>query len=213
MNLRKIITVGRSESSDIYLDEKFVYASKRHGIIFYDGNQLMYRDMSSNGTMINNKSVKHRTVPIRRGDIILVAGRYQLDWNKIDTFLPQRPIGTAFAQQEPSGGWQGSIYAPAVMDTNKWNWGAMGVYPVWGLFNGCWWAALVGLLVGLLLFPLPNIVFGYYGTRWAWRNKQWISPQEFQRVQTLWEPAGIATMCCATLFYLWWIWIYADYVF
>lgn len=206
--LRKI-TVGRSEGSDIYLDDGYVYASKRHGIIYFDGNQLMFRDMSSNGTMINNRKVKHRTVPLHRGDIILVAGRYQIDWNKIDAYLPQRPIGTSFQGMDQ----QISVFAPTTMNNGAWNWGAMGLYPVWGLFNGCWWAALVGLAFGLWLFPLPNLLFGYYGTRWAWKNRYWHSQEEFQRVQSQWKPAGIATICIAALFYLWWIWIYVDYVF
>ena len=46
---------------------------------------------------------------------------------------------------------------------HKWNWGAAGLYPIWGLFNGCWWAALC-LLAGWISFPIANVIFGVYGS-------------------------------------------------
>jgi pSer/pThr/pTyr-binding forkhead associated (FHA) protein len=67
------VTIGRSKDCDIYLDERCIYASSHHATIYYDGNQLMYRDNSSNGTLINNVSVKHRAVPIRHGGSIIAA--------------------------------------------------------------------------------------------------------------------------------------------
>lgn len=87
MNLREV-TIGRSRDCDIFLDPRCQYASGHHGVIYSDGNQLMFRDTSSNGTMINNISVRHRAVPIERGDIIMLAGKYQLNWNQIDSFFP-----------------------------------------------------------------------------------------------------------------------------
>lgn len=69
MNIREI-TIGRSKSSDIFLDNRCIYASNNHGSIYYDGNRMMYRDNSSNGTMI--------------------AGRYQLNWNQTNFFFVQR---------------------------------------------------------------------------------------------------------------------------
>ena len=57
-------------------------------MIYYDGRQLMYRDISTNGTMINNQRIHKRAVPIRRGDIIMLAGKYQLNWNQIDYYFP-----------------------------------------------------------------------------------------------------------------------------
>lgn len=85
-NLREI-TIGRDKNSDIYLDESCKLASRNHASIFYDGNQLMFRDVSTNGTMINNVRVNHRTVPISNGDIIMIAGRYQISWSQINAFF------------------------------------------------------------------------------------------------------------------------------
>ena len=195
----QMITVGRSLNSDIYLDERFVYASIHHGIISYDGNQLMYTDRSTNGTMINNHKVKHGTVPLRRGDIILVAGRYLLDWNMIDAYLPKRAMGTAMA---PASGWK-QYNSTTAINTNQWNWGAMGLYPLWGLQNGCVWALPVAIVIGVLLFPLPNVVFGFYGSKWAWQGRTWASPHQFYSVQQQWANAGIVAMCCETVVYLW----------
>ena len=87
MTLREI-SVGRSKDSDIYLDENCIYASSNHGTTYCDGGQLMFRDTSSNGTVINNVLVKHQVVPINRGDIILAAGQYQISWYQIDMFFP-----------------------------------------------------------------------------------------------------------------------------
>lgn len=72
--LMREVTVGRSKDSDIYLDDRCVYASTDHATIYYDGTQLMYKDTSSNGTMVNNIMVKHRAVPIKHGDIGHIGG-------------------------------------------------------------------------------------------------------------------------------------------
>ena len=162
MMLREV-TIGRSKDCDIYLDERCIYASSHHATIYYDGNQLMYRDCSSNGTMINNVSVKHRAVPIRRGDTIMVAGKYQISWNQIDVYFPGRPQQQMAPQQSYQQPFQQSYQQSAMqapvdegdsLNLSKWNWGAFSLYPLWGFFNGCWWAFLIGFFVGWL-FPSP----------------------------------------------------------
>ena len=87
----KEITIGRSENCDIRLDSRCGYASNVHGTIVYDGRKLMYKDTSSNGTYINNVRVHNREVPLHRGDIIMIAGRYQIKWNHIDPFFRDLP--------------------------------------------------------------------------------------------------------------------------
>lgn len=86
MNPREI-TIGRSPNCDINLDQRCKYASNMYGVIYFDGNQLMFKDTSSNGTMINNISVRKCAVPIRRGDSIIIAGRYPVNWSQIDSFF------------------------------------------------------------------------------------------------------------------------------
>ena len=83
----KEITIGRSNSCDIRFSQNDDYASNFHGRIFMNGNQLMYRDTSSNGTVINGKMVHHIAIPINRGDRIMIAGKYPITWSQIDGFL------------------------------------------------------------------------------------------------------------------------------
>ena len=184
MVLREI-TIGRSKDCDVYLDPRCDFASSYHATIYMDGNQLMYRDRSRNGTMINNVGVHNRAVPINYGDIIMIAGRYQLNWNQIMQFFPQN--------SNPQPAMEPPVRTSDV-DTSKWNWGAFGIYPIWGFFFFCWWAFFVGVFLGWL-FPLPNIIFGVFGTRWAWENKSWNSPDEFERTRKSWDVAGIIITC------------------
>lgn len=194
MTLREI-TVGRSKNSDIYLDDRCIYASSNHGSLYYDGNQLMYRDNSSNGTMVNNIMVKHRAVPVRHGDIIMIAGRYQLNWNQIDMFFPptyNHPMNVEPPRESPV---QQALRAAAEEpDLNKWNWGAFCLSGLWGFFNGCPWMILINIFFWWL-GPIPMIFFGMYGTRWAWQNKSWTSVQDFEETQDNWATWSLIIFC------------------
>lgn len=200
MTIREI-TIGRDKNSDIYLDDRCIYASSNHATIYFDGQQMMYRDTSRNGTMVNNIHVKQRAVPINRGDTIMIAGQYQISWTQIDRFFPPQEMVAS----------QGTMYdtkyqdpARVVPNLNKWNWGGFGCYPIWGFFNGCWWAFFVGLLLGIF-FPIPNIVFGIYGTKWAWQNKQWESTGEFLHSQHVWGIVGIVLLSLTILSWMFFI--------
>lgn len=210
MTLRKI-TIGLSPYSDILLDDRCVYASFCHGVIYSDGNQLYYQDMSTNGTIINRLRVRHRCVLLYRGDIILIAGRYLLDWNQIDVLLPKPSYNNGVSPMTTSNSlvFKKNVEATVV---NKWNWGAMGLYPVWGLFNGCKWAVMVALVSGAL-FPIPNLFFGYYGNRLALYGKQWSSFEYFQYKQMQWRIPGFIIMFLLTLVFIWWFSVYVGFLF
>ena len=159
MTLREI-TIGRSKDCDIYLDPRCQYASNYHATIYYDGTQLMFKDTSTNGTLINNVSVKHRAVPIRHGDIIMLAGKYQINWNQIDAFFPSAPVS------QPMGVNVAPAASPAAapstyVDTSKFSWAAFLMSGIWGLFNGCWWMLLVNIGYFILAFvPILGIISG-----------------------------------------------------
>lgn len=216
MNLREV-TIGRSTNCDIYLDQRCIYASNMHGTIYYDGNQLMFKDTSSNGTLVNNIMVKKRAVPIRRGDSIMIAGKYPINWNQIDSFFPPQriprnsyPIGTveevAPAQNVASAAGQ-SVTISEVPDLSKWSWGAFSLSWIWGFFNGCWWMFLVKLgtfLMSVFFFWVPllpifitvvdlglSIFFGAKGTEWAWNNRSWSSVESFNSTQKTWNTVGL----------------------
>lgn len=178
-----------------------------HGTIYYDGNQLMFRDNSSNGTMINNISVRKRAVPIRRGDSIMIAGKYPINWNQIDSFfpyMPPTPIGT-IVDVSKSMSQQVSNTEP--LDLSKWSWGAFVLSWIWGFFNGCWWMFLVKMgtfLLSMLLWWVPfaaifisiidigvSVLFGVKGTEWAWNNRSWSSISNFKQTQDTWNKVGL----------------------
>lgn len=199
MNLREI-TVGRSKNCDIYLDPRCKYASNTHGTFYYDGNRLMYRDTSTNGTMVNNVNVHHRAVPVNHGDIIMVAGRYPLNWNQIDSYIAPPPrVETGTVAQFVD---EACLAAPKP-DFSKWNWGAFFLSGIWGLGNGCWWLFLIYIFIIILSFiPLVNVMAGLMslalsitcgvkGTEWAWTNKSWGSVQDFEHTQSTWAKVGV----------------------
>lgn len=186
MNLREV-TIGRSNSCDIYLDQSCRYASGMHATIYYDGGQLMYKDMSTNGTMINNVKVHKRAIPIHRGDVILIAGQYPLSWNQIDSFFPYtppRPIGTLAASPAVQASSLSEALAPTAFG---WNWGAFFLPGIWGLFNGCWWLFLLQFVPVPFVIP---IVAGLKGSEWSWQNKSWNNVQSYEEAQKSWAIAG-----------------------
>lgn len=208
--LRKI-SVGRDRNCDIFLDASCLYASKYHALIYFDGNCLTYKDTSTNGTLINNVSVKHRAVPISRGDVIMLAGKYLLNWNQIDAIIrkneiEENPLPVAVPKVATIG-METTQQPPMQVDISKWNWGAFGLYPIWGFFNGCWWAFFVSLFFWWT-FPIPNIIFGVYGTRWAWKNRSWDSPLNFSQMQSGWAIWGIIVMVLNVIAWLWWLFVY-----
>lgn len=212
INLREV-TIGRSANCDIYLDQGCKYASGLHGTIYYDGGQLVFKDSSTNGTWINNIKVHKRAVPIHHGDIIMVAGKYQINWNQIDGYFPSSDMRGS----SPAGGYSApygqtiSAASPVVrpetsavaVDTSKFSWGAFLLSGIWGLFNGCWWMLLVNIGYAILAFIpivnifsgiaslITNIFFGVYGLRWAWENRTWHSPEDFIQTQHTWNKAAI----------------------
>lgn len=65
-----------------------------------------------------------------------------------------------------------------------WSWGAFLLSWIWAIGNKTW----IGLLalipyVGLIM----AIVLGIKGREWAWKNKEWASLEEFNRIQRQWS--------------------------
>lgn len=208
MTLREI-TIGRSKDCDIYIDPHCQYASNNHATIYYDGTQLMFKDTSTNGTLINNVSVKHRSVPIRHGDIIMLAGKYQINWNQINTFFPSTSLYKPAENMMPPIS-TASVSA-AYVNTSKFSWAAFLMPGIWGLFNGCWWMLLVNIgyfilalvpilgIISVFASFITNIFFGINGTRWAWENRTWTSPQSFEQTQKTWNRVAIILLLVVIL--------------
>ena len=72
-----------------------------------------------------------------------------------------------------------------------WNWGAVTMNWVWGLYNRTYFALL--MFVPLVNIPV-FVMLGLRGNEWAWRNRRWDSIEHFQRVQRQWSIAGLTLM-------------------
>lgn len=69
-----------------------------------------------------------------------------------------------------------------------WSWGAFFLNWIWAIGNKTWIGLLA--LVPYLGFIMV-IVLGVKGREWAWKNKEWASVEEFNRVQRKWSAWGI----------------------
>lgn len=231
-NLREV-TVGRLSCSDILIDERCVCASNNHAVIYDAGQSLMFRDTSTNGTLVNNRMVHRQTVSICQGDVILLAGKYLLPWSEINRFFPVIHRPTLINQPLP--------FNPTIVDCNilpspdnlpvkhrtgdidheieceiaKWNWGAFFLYPYWGFANGMWWAFFIGIFLGWSFFP--SIFFGINGSKWAWKYKKWRDLEHFISVQTSWKNWGIGILVVTLFFYfcffLFYVLVFSRYVY
>lgn len=103
-------------------------------------------------------------------------------------------------------------------EVKKFNWGALCLTWIWGLFNKSYITLvifacpllflvlkyIIGLQVPAILFRVFAFIlaiwFGIKGNEWAWQNKHWKSIKHFHDVQKKWAIAGIAVYI--TLFVL-----------
>lgn len=99
---RSRITIGRSTSSDVIIDERWDTVSNNHADIELREGQLIFIDHSSNGTTINGQKIHNTTVGIYQGDVIMLAGRVELSWETISKYFPQthRPTVTKNLRSE-----------------------------------------------------------------------------------------------------------------
>lgn len=101
MNNRKI-TIGRAPESDIVIDQFWDTVSNEHAEIEMHDGGLVFNDHSSNGTIINKQTIHNTDVGIYPGDVILLAGKYELTWDVINQHFPksQRPTVTRNVRAE-----------------------------------------------------------------------------------------------------------------
>lgn len=93
--------------------------------------------------------------------------------------------------ENTSGQGKSAVVPPEI---DRWNWGAFLLNWIWGVGNNTF--------IALLMFvPFVNIVMpfvlGAKGSTWAWRNKRWLSIDEFKRIQRKW--AQWSFVVCAGL--------------
>ena len=89
--MNRTITIGRNPKSMIVIGEKYDIVSNDHADIVQEGNELMFVDHSSNGTIINGQKIQGKSVGIYPGDRILLAGVCELSWSQINPLIV--PVG------------------------------------------------------------------------------------------------------------------------
>jgi hypothetical protein len=198
------VTIGRAADNDIRINPQYSVVSNHHAVIYSTVNGLMYRDTSTNGTLINGMNVHNQEMAIRYGDSILLAGRLPLSWDKLNIYFPAGEFGssaatssTTFNNPNYAGNNPLEAQAPSTssgysteVEITRFNWGAFFMYPIWGFANGMWWLFFLSMVIGWLS-PIPNVIFGVMGSKWAWKSKQWRDINHFVEVQRSWKKWGI----------------------
>ena len=77
------VIIGRAPECDIVVDQAFGRVSNEHATLEIQDGQLIYKDHSSNGTMINGRLIHHSSIAIQNGDKIMLADTYELNWPTI----------------------------------------------------------------------------------------------------------------------------------
>lgn len=81
----KKITVGRDSGCDVVISDPVI--SRLHAEITLSGATYFYRDMSTNGTVINGRNVHNEEVSIGHGTPVMLAGKIPLVWQSVDVLL------------------------------------------------------------------------------------------------------------------------------
>ena len=83
------LTIGRAPECTIIIDQSFGRVSNEHATLEIQDGQLILKDHSSNGTMINGRLIHHSSIAIQDGDKIMLADAYELTWPEILRHFPQ----------------------------------------------------------------------------------------------------------------------------
>jgi len=210
--MNKTIFIGRDSSCNIQIEGNYDGVSRHHASISKENNRFILRDNSTNGCYVNGRKINNEQIEIRNGDTIYLGKDYLLQWNRINSFFSDdRSNHRAGRQTErhttPHNNYEERpepVYVPHYekssnsnskeeleKELKKWNWGAFGLYTIWGFANGMWWLILIGIIFSWL-FPVVNIIMGIKGSQWAWEYKEWRDLEHFKQVQDSWKPWGIA---------------------
>lgn len=148
------ISIGRGPSNDIIVNQPAVSSS--HAIItFAEDGSIIYTDNSTNGTTVNGKYVRGRSVYVHEGEIILLPGNILLNWNTINsrnpysTMRPQREEPQPQPAPAPQPAFQAVESGVVTVDT-----------PVAPRRNTCGLLSLIFSLVAIPLYfiPILNVI-------------------------------------------------------
>ena len=209
MNKRKI-TIGRASESDIVIDQFWDTISNEHAEIELLDGALVFHDHSSNGTIINKQTVHNTDVGIYPGDVILLAGKYELTWDVINRFFPksQRPtvtrnvraesdaVGRKTVHQDTSSPQSNSSreteqFAPRQHSFVQKNPSVEAVEN--GIIVAC--IPYVGQVASLVL----SVYLGLTGSAKAWNSGRYSSFESYKSAKKTWTIIGVLVFALAIL--------------
>ena len=107
----------------------------------------------------------------------------------VGIYLLAQPTPITGAFDKRSGKGEAST-VPA--EIKGWSWGGFMLTWIWGIGNSVWLSLLCFVpMVGFIMM----FVLGAKGKEWAWRERQWVSVDEFKRVQKVWDTIGLVIFC------------------
>ena len=114
------VTIGRAPECDIVVDQSYGRVSNEHATLEIQDGQLIFKDHSSNGTMINGRLIHQSSIAIQNGDKIMLANAYELSWANILRLFPvlQRKTERFDGSQIESGERRTEMFNPADIESS-----------------------------------------------------------------------------------------------
>lgn len=211
--LKDKIIIGRRYDCDIRIEERFAMVSNHHAVLSVTPHGIVFEDISTNGSTVNGIRVCHRAVNVRLGDLIVLAGQYQVRWEIINRYLvSDKPTMTTAYMQNPT---QSSVaeysyinssqaMGPYIDDESKidkWNWGAFTFSWIWAISNKIYWPLVVFIpFFGWIALPIISIFLGAKGNKWAWeKSSANTTASQFISTQKTWNTVGLIFFCISII--------------
>lgn len=114
------VTIGRAPECDLVVDQSYGRVSNEHATLEIQDGQLIFKDHSSNGTMINGRLIHQSSIAIQNGDKIMLADAYELSWAIILRLFPslQRKTERFDGSQIESGERKTEMFNPADIESS-----------------------------------------------------------------------------------------------
>lgn len=215
--MKNKILIGRNYDCDMRIDERFNMVSNHHAVISITPQGVVFEDVSTNGSTVNGIRVHHRAVIVQKGDVIVLAGQYQVRWEAIMPFLHTPTV----VQETPNFNAANMNYTQPIMPSSpssingpetekqdadndigidKWNWGAFMFTWLWGVCNKVYWPLVVLIpILGWIAWPVIAIMLGIKGNRWSWENNcssgSGMDAERFMQRQKTWSTVGLVVFC------------------
>ena len=84
--MRKYLTIGRSRSCDIVIQNQQI--SREHARIYAAGDHYVYENLGRNGATLNGAVIGRDRIAVSPGANIVLSGSEPLPWAQIYTMLP-----------------------------------------------------------------------------------------------------------------------------